>query len=192
MFLSSTHSHAGVAAASLLIGGILLALPSTTNEPAVPRATTRAMIVGAPATTISDSAPAAPRTAAAPGQVASAPATRAPAMAGMVVGIDPETGEMGMPTPDQMQKLSESPQYQVDHSSAGLLEIHHPDGSVSIDLQGRFQEYATVRIGPDGKLIYQCVDGPENAKRVLESSAPAGTGAAPPAVAPVSTAPEER
>ena len=183
MIRSSTLARAGVAVASLLFGGALLAIPSLTHEPAVPPATAAAQVAEAPAAPTSDSAHGAPLIAATVG--GQVPATPTPGMAGMVVGIDPETGEMGMPTPDQMQKLSESPQYQVDHSSAGLLEVHHPDGSVSIDLQGRFQEYATVRIGPDGKLIYRCVDGPENAKRALEISAPAGeapTSAAPAAL----------
>jgi hypothetical protein len=89
----------------------------------------------------------------------------------MVVGIDPETGKLGMPTPEQLKELSDLQQYEVDHSDVGLVEVHHPDGSVSVDLQGRFQEYATVRIGPDGKKTFQCVDGPENAERALQSPA---------------------
>jgi len=94
-------------------------------------------------------------------------------MAGMVVGIDPETGELGMPTPEQVRVISESQHREVDHSAEGLLEVRHPDGSVSVDLQGRFQEYETVRVGPDGKLTFRCVDGAENAKRAVETPAPA-------------------
>jgi hypothetical protein len=100
-----------------------------------------------------------------------------PGSAGMLIGIDPETGKLGMPTPEQLEDLSDLQQPQIDHSDAGLVEVHHPDGSVSIDLQGRFQEYATVRIGPDGKMTYQCVDGEDNAKRALQSPArPASEG----------------
>lgn len=94
-----------------------------------------------------------------------------PAMAGMVIGIDPETGKLGMPTREQLKNLSDLEQQRLDHSPADLVEVHHPDGSVSVDLQGRFQEFATVRIGPDGKRIFQCVDGRENAERALRNPA---------------------
>src|SRR6185503_7904590 len=96
----------------------------------------------------------------------------APAVAGMVVGIDPETGRIGMPTPEQMKNLSELEQIRLDHATRDLIEVHNPDESVTVDLQGRFQEYATVRRGPDGKLIYQCVEGAENAERALPTPAP--------------------
>jgi len=167
MIALSTLSRAGAAAAPLLIAGILLAVPSNTHERSDAKAAPAARLAVAPAAAIGRAAPArghAPH--------AHAPLER-PATAGMVVGIDPETGELGMPTPEQLKALSDSPQYEVDHSTAGLLEVHHADGSVSVDLQGRFQEYATVRVGPDGKLIFRCVDGEENAKRAVKSSAPA-------------------
>ena len=97
----------------------------------------------------------------------------APAVLGMVVGIDPETGRIGMPTPEQMKNLSELEQIRLDHATGDVIEIHNPDGSVTVDLQGRLQEYATVRIGPGGKLIYQCVEGAKNAERALKGPAPA-------------------
>jgi hypothetical protein len=92
-------------------------------------------------------------------------------MAGMVVGIDPETGKLGMPTPEQRQRLLEQDQARAasSHSAEGLVEEHRPDGTVLIDLQGRFQEFATVRVGPDGKLIYQCVEGEKAAERAIHS-----------------------
>ena len=163
-------TRAGVLVGLPLLAGLLFALPSTTDESAAPSG------VVAP--------PAAVRTAKASAVLASpigapADARRAspamtagrPGSAGMLIGIDPETGELGMPTPEQLKELSDLQQYQVDHSDAGLVEVHHADGSVSIDLQGRFQEYATVRIGPDGKMTFQCVDGAESAERSLQSPA---------------------
>ncbi|SRR6266581_78113 len=184
MISLSTFSRAGVAAVLLLLAGIFLAVPNVTYDPSDQNAAVSAQIAGAsampgapakpgaPAVLLDDASPAAHRVAAGPRRSDQPPARQRPGMAGMVVGIDPETGELGMPTPEQMRVLSDSPQYQVDHSAAGLVEVHHPDGSVSVDLQGRFQEYATVRIGPDGKLIFRCVDGEENAKRSVEAPAP--------------------
>lgn len=88
------------------------------------------------------------------------PPVAAPAAAGMVIALDPETGEYGMPTPEEMRALSLDRLEQLNRSQEGLVEVHHPDGSVSIDLQGRFQEYAFVRIGPDGRKSIGCVEAP--------------------------------
>ena len=179
MIALSTLSRAGVATASLLFAGILLSVPSDTYERSDTMAVATTRLAEAPAIPLDRAVPAAHRAASPPRRSDQAPVPQQrPAMAGMVVGIDPETGELGMPTPEQLRALSESPQYQVDHSAAGLLEVHHPDGSVSVDLQGRFQEYATVRVGPDGKLIFRCVDGKEAVKRAVESSTPAPTAPA--------------
>ena len=178
MIALPTFSRAGVSAVLLLLAGIFVAVPSVTYERSNQNAASGPQIAGAPAVPgaravpSDDALPAAHRAAAGPRRSGRPPAHQRPGMAGMVVGIDPETGELGMPTPEQMRAFSDSPQYQVDHSAAGLVEVHHPDGSVSVDLQGRFQEYATVRVGPDGKLIFRCVDGQENAKRSVEAPAP--------------------
>jgi len=99
--------------------------------------------------------------------VARTVAAPAPAQAGMVISLDPETGLLGMPSPEQMQALGldQSPAY--DDSDVGLVEVHHPNGTVSVDLQGRFQEYSVVRITPDGKKIMACVPTRAQAARVL-------------------------
>ena len=173
MMAFSTLSRAGVAAASLLLCGALLVVPTMTDEPTVLSAAAAVQVAATPATSEASEAPTTLRGTAGPRMTGRVHAPQPPGAAGMVVGIDPETGELGMPTPEQLQRISDSQQSQVNHSSAGLVEVHHPDGSVSIDLQGRFQEYETVRVGPDGKLIYQCVDGEENARRAVAAPAPA-------------------
>jgi hypothetical protein len=81
--------------------------------------------------------------------------------AGMVVGIDPETGKLGPPTAEQRRELEQiaaSERTLLSRSSVGLVEEHRPDGTVHVDLQGRFQDYMTVRIGPDGSKAFGCVD----------------------------------
>lgn len=94
-------------------------------------------------------------------------AAPAPAQAGMVVAVDPETGVLGMPTPEQLQALGLDQNPAYDDSDVGLVEVHHPNGTVSIDLQGRFQEYSVIRITPDGKKIMACVPTRAQAARVL-------------------------
>ena len=181
MIALSTLSRAGVAAAaSLLLTGTLLAVPSNTSERSDMKTEAPARLAAAPALPIVAEAPAADRGVSGPRSSAQTPTLQhRPGTAGMVVGIDPETGELGMPTPEQLRALSDSPLPEVDHSAAGLLEVRHPDGSVSVNLQGRFQEYATVRIGPNGKLIFRCVDGEENAKHAVEGSSPASAAPTP-------------
>ena len=103
-----------------------------------------------------------------------------PAVAGMVIGKDPETGAWGPPTPEQLRELAElrslsaADRRAIAKPDGPLPEVHHPDGHVSVELDGQFQEFTTVRLGPDGKPIFTCVQGPENAERALtEPAAPA-------------------
>ena len=94
---------------------------------------------------------------------ASKPAPAAPTApygsAGMVVGIDPETGKLGLPTKAQRAALDRAASLSpaVDRSGTGLTVIHKPDGSLMVDLQGHFQDYAVVRIAPDGTKSESCV-----------------------------------
>jgi|SRR5688572_33043845 len=117
---------------------------------------------------------AAPKMAVAP---AKAPAPAAvsgivPGSAGMVIAIDPETGEVGMPTPEQLADLKLNENESVMHEDAGLLQVQQADGHWSMDLQGRYQEYAVIRKAADGTTTIGCVDHPANADHV--HPAPAG------------------
>jgi len=143
---STFNRVGGLVAASSLLAAILLGLPTSTDESSVANPS---------GVNPSAASPAIARAA----SPAIARGAERPGVAGMVIGIDPETGKFGMPTREQLKELSELEQLRLDHSPADLVEVHHPDGSVSVDLQGRFQEFMTVRVGPDGKLNFQCVDG---------------------------------
>jgi len=95
------------------------------------------------------------------------------AAAGMVVGRDPETGRLGMPTPEQLRELSSMSPPDLNFSTEGLVEEHHPDGSVSIDLRGRFQQYSYVRTDAKGRLIFDCTDDYPTVLRAINGSSPA-------------------
>lgn len=102
-------------------------------------------------------------------------AFEAPGRAGMVVGIDPETGRLGMPTPEQraeLEQMSASERTLLSRSAAGLVEERRADGTVHVNLEGRFQEYATVQIGPDGRKTFQCVDDSSGYGRATKSKPP--------------------
>ncbi len=82
--------------------------------------------------------------------------------AGMVVGIDPVTGKIGMPSRefrDAMRERHASPA--LGRSMEGLQVVHRPDGSKMVDLKDRFQEYSVIRIQPDGRKEQLCVQGPD-------------------------------
>ena len=95
------------------------------------------------------------------------PAPGSPTALGMVIGIDPETGALGMPTLEQQRELSNMERVRLEDSQGDLVPVFHTDGSISLDLKGRFQEFATVRIDPSGKKSFRCVDGKENAERAI-------------------------
>jgi len=97
----------------------------------------------------------------------------APGQAGMVVSIDPETGVLGMPSAPDLAGLNLSSDPSVDDSDQGLVQVFHPDGSVTIDLQGRFQEYAVVRIAANGRKVFDCVPTRRDAARLLTTPVPA-------------------
>lgn len=50
----------------------------------------------------------------------------------------------------------------IDQSTEGLAEIHHTDGSVSVNIEDRFQS-VTVAKDDNGRLSQSCVDNPQAA-----------------------------
>ena len=114
----------------------------------------------------------APTSHATPRRVASAEPSAPRGAAGMVVGIDPETGQLGAPTAEQLRDLSRLAGESVSKTSEGLTEIHLADGTVIATLDGRFEEHIIMSIGPDGKPKYGCVHGDDHAHKAMKSTTP--------------------
>jgi len=76
------------------------------------------------------------------------------AASGMVVYKDPATGQLG-PRPAGVPQLAPDPKTTaaLDDSATGLTEERSPGGGTMVDLRGRFQNMATVRIGADGRVV---------------------------------------
>lgn len=104
-----------------------------------------------------------------PPVLAAAPAAFAPASAGMMIARDPETGTWGMPSRIDDLVLSEAEENMLSRSSVGLVPVTLPDGSVMLDLQGRFQEFSIARIGPDGRVHHECVSHAGEAHTLLRT-----------------------
>ena len=61
---------------------------------------------------------------------------------GQEIQIDSQTGEIKPLTPEEAQKLANGLAPMLDRSTDGLVQVKHADGSVSMDLQGRFKDVA--------------------------------------------------
>src|SRR5882762_3463027 len=71
-------------------------------------------------------------------------------VAGRDVQVDSQTGQIKPLTPQEAQQLAQGLKGMLNRSTEGLIEITHPDGSVSLDLQNRFQNLTVARINADG------------------------------------------
>lgn len=84
-------------------------------------------------------------------------------VAGQEVQVDSRTGQMQELTPEQARKLAAGLHQMVNKSTEGLVQVQHADGSVSMDLEGRFQNVAVARVNKDGDVTQSCVDSPQSA-----------------------------
>ena len=101
-------------------------------------------------------------------------------VAGQDVQVDGQTGKIKPLTQAEAQQLAEGLKRRLNKSTEGLTEVHHADGSVSMDLQGRFQNVTVARENEDGTISQSCVDNPRAAaaffgidRKLLESDQPA-------------------
>jgi hypothetical protein len=97
--------------------------------------------------------------------------------AGQTVVIDKQTGQARPLTPEEARRLAEGIKQLVNQSGEGLVQVKRADGSVSMDLQGRFQNVMLAKKEADGSLSQTCVDNVESAAAFFEID-PALVGAA--------------
>ncbi len=78
---------------------------------------------------------------------------------GVTVRIDPETGEIrGYRVPDPRRLPDDRLERALSRSTKGLRAVTLPDGTVYVDLQGRFGHLQSARLNEDGSLEMRCVD----------------------------------
>lgn len=70
-------------------------------------------------------------------------------------------------TQEEAQRMAEGLKKLVNQSSEGLQQVQHADGSVSMDLQGRFQSVILAKKTDDGRVVQSCVDNPRSAAAFL-------------------------
>ncbi|HVQ40086.1 MAG TPA: hypothetical protein VMS31_21280 [Pyrinomonadaceae bacterium] len=84
-------------------------------------------------------------------------------VAGQDVEVDPQTGKIRPLTREEAQKLAAGLKDMLNQSTEGLEQVQHEDGSVSMDLKGRFQNVTVARVNQDGSVTQSCVDNPQAA-----------------------------
>ncbi len=82
--------------------------------------------------------------------------------------VNSQTGQNPELTPEETEKLAAGLKKLVNKSTEGLDEVHHADGSVSLDLEDRFQNVTVAKVDEDGNLIQSCVDNPRAAGAFFE------------------------
>jgi hypothetical protein len=84
-------------------------------------------------------------------------------VSGQEIQIDTQSGEIKPLTVQEAEKLAAGLAPMLDQSREGLVQVRHADGSVSMDLEGRFQNVTVARINKDGTVSQSCVDNPQAA-----------------------------
>jgi len=154
---------------------------------------------GGPTTTTATAAKSGQATRAAKAKQSSAAKAPAPANAaatrpttltasGLTITIDPQTGQLVKPTPEQLRALGLAAQTApAGEIRRAPLEVRQmPDGGALLMMDDRFASYATARIGADGQLYYDCEHDPALGAPAL------ATPATPAAPAPAVAAPAPR
>ena len=136
-------SRAGLFACALLVAGVATAVATYASRNAAPSGAARAAAVQ----------PADPYVTVEVG--------------GKRVRVNAQTLQQGPLTQEQAQQLAE--QLEGNQETDGLVQEKRDDGTVSVDLQGRFQNVTLAKRNDDGSVSAACVDTPEAAGAFLNS-----------------------
>ena len=84
---------------------------------------------------------------------------------GRKVRVNAQTLQQGPLTQAEAEQLGEM--LEGNKATEGLVQEKHADGTVSVDLQGRFQNVVLAKRNDDGTVGAACVDTPEAARAFL-------------------------
>ena len=94
---------------------------------------------------------------------------------GRKLRVNAQTLQKGPLTQSEAQQLAE--QLEGNKATEGLVQEKHEDGTVAVDLQGRFQNVTLARRNDDGTISAACVDTPQAASAFLTGAGKTATGA---------------
>lgn len=90
--------------------------------------------------------------------------------------VNAQALQQGPLTQAEAQQLAA--QLEGNKATDRLVQEKHEDGTVEVDLQGRFQNVTMARKNDDGTVAASCVDTPEAASAFLTGADKAATSAA--------------
>ena len=85
---------------------------------------------------------------------------------GKKLQVNAQALQQGPLTQEQAQQIADA--LKDNKSTDGLVQVQNSNGSVSVDLQGRFQNVALARRNDDGSISQACVDNAEAAAAFLQ------------------------
>ncbi len=88
--------------------------------------------------------------------------------AGQHVVADRLTGQVRPLTQDESARLAAGLKQLIDQSTDGLVSVSQADGTISIDLQGHFQNVMLAKRDSDGTVSEECVDNLQSAANFFE------------------------
>jgi hypothetical protein len=91
----------------------------------------------------------------------------------------PANSELRQPTAAESERLLNELNQMLDQSTEGLVAVPLPEGGEMVDLQGRFQNVALAKVGPDGKVQTECVTTLSEAKDFLDEGSRPASGKKP-------------
>jgi hypothetical protein len=91
----------------------------------------------------------------------------------MRVARDPETGQLTAPEHAGVALSVAEIQALARLEAEGLVTIRNPDGSETLNHEGRFTDYTVVRRGPDGRPRFSCVHGKASLEHAMHAATPA-------------------
>jgi Spy/CpxP family protein refolding chaperone len=86
---------------------------------------------------------------------------------GKKIRVNARTMQQGPLTQEQSQQIADA--LTNNKSSAGLVEVKHADGTIEMDLQGRFQNVMLAKKSDDGRVSTACVDNSDAARAFLQN-----------------------
>src|SRR5690242_1894934 len=92
---------------------------------------------------------------------------------GKKIRVNARTMQQGPLTQDQSQQIADA--LTNNKSTTGLVEVKHADGTVEMDLQGRFQNVMLAKKSDDGSVSTACVDNADAARAFLQTQATSPT-----------------
>jgi hypothetical protein len=92
---------------------------------------------------------------------------------GLWIFLDPETGLItDQPTREQVAALRAQIGELVTETTDGLVPEYYQDGTIGLDLQGRFTSVSILTLTPSGEQKLTCAESADDAVAVLTNKKP--------------------